>query len=58
MFVGSPVDETKDALDKLGKRLRKNNVFIDVVVFGDEAMECEEKIGAVVEGAGGGESSA
>lgn len=56
MFVGSPVEETKDALDKLGKRLRKNNVFIDVVVFGDEAMECEEKIGAVVEGAGGGES--
>lgn len=37
VFVGSPL-ETASASDlvKLGKRLKKNNVAVDVVSFGEE----------------------
>ncbi|GMK58686.1 hypothetical protein CspeluHIS016_0601280 [Cutaneotrichosporon spelunceum] len=56
VFVGSPLDDSKDELVKLGKRLRKNNVFIDVVTFGDEGMGNDEKLNALVDAAGGGES--
>jgi 26S proteasome regulatory subunit N10 len=43
-------------LVKLGKKLRKNNVFIDIVTFGEEGMANDEKLNALVEAAGGGES--
>ncbi|WOO78660.1 26S proteasome non-ATPase regulatory subunit 4 [Vanrija pseudolonga] len=56
VFVGSPIDDTKEELVKLGKRLRKNNVLIDIVTFGDEGMANDEKLGALVEAAGDGES--
>lgn len=56
VFVGSPIDDSLDALVKLGKKLRKNNVFVDVVTFGDEGMSNDEKLGALIEAAGGGES--
>ena len=56
VFVGSPLDDTQDNLVKLGKRLRKNNVLVDVVTFGDEGMGNDEKLGALVDAAGGGES--
>ncbi|RSH83980.1 hypothetical protein EHS25_005225 [Saitozyma podzolica] len=55
-FVGSPIEDTQDSLVKLGKKLRKNNVLVDIVVFGDEGMENEGKLGALVDAAGGGES--
>lgn len=55
-FVGSPLDDSKDELVKLGKRLRKNNVLIDIVTFGDEGMANDDKINALVEAAGAGES--
>ncbi|OCF34879.1 26S proteasome regulatory subunit N10 [Kwoniella heveanensis BCC8398] len=56
VFVGSPLEDTNEALVKLGKRLRKNNVLVDVVTFGEEGRENDEKLGALVEAAGGGES--
>ncbi|KAJ3124820.1 hypothetical protein HK098_000860 [Nowakowskiella sp. JEL0407] len=36
VFVGSPVEEDKKALEKIGKKLKKNNVSVDVVNFGEE----------------------
>ncbi|WVQ94163.1 hypothetical protein IAU59_001241 [Kwoniella sp. CBS 9459] len=56
VFVGSPLEDTNEALVKLGKRLRKNNVLVDIVTFGEEGRENDEKLGALVEAAGGGES--
>lgn len=56
VFVGSPIDDSQEELVKLGKRLRKNNVVIDFVTFGEEGMANDEKLGALVEAAGGGES--
>jgi hypothetical protein len=56
VFVGSPLEDTQDSLVKLGKRLRKNNVLVDVVSFGEEGMANDEKLGALIEAAGGGES--
>jgi 26S proteasome regulatory subunit N10 len=56
-FVGSPLatsGETgakgvEDALIKLGKKLKKNNVAVDVIVFGDEGIACEESLRKFVE---------
>lgn len=56
IFVGSPLEDSQDSLVKLGKKLRKNNVLVDVVTFGDEGMGNDEKLGGLVEAAGGGES--
>ncbi|KAK4683611.1 26S proteasome regulatory subunit N10, partial [Tremellales sp. Uapishka_1] len=56
VFVGSPLDDSQDSLVKLGKRLRKNNVLVDVVTFGEEGMGNDDKLNALVEAAGGGES--
>jgi 26S proteasome regulatory subunit N10 len=56
VFVGSPIEDTQDNLVKLGKKLRKNNVLIDVVTFGEEGNSNDGKLGALVEAAGGGES--
>ncbi|CAJ1005934.1 putative von Willebrand factor type A domain/Ubiquitin interaction motif containing protein [Leishmania naiffi] len=36
-FVGSPIRETEAALDALAKKLRKDDVAVDVVAFGVEA---------------------
>jgi len=35
-FVGSPLEENEQDLVKLGKKLKKNNVAVDVVNFGEE----------------------
>uniref|UniRef100_A0A7R9VRB5 26S proteasome non-ATPase regulatory subunit 4 homolog n=1 Tax=Chlamydomonas euryale TaxID=1486919 RepID=A0A7R9VRB5_9CHLO len=45
IFVGSPVQEEKDALVKIAKKLKKNSVAVDVVSFGCET-ENEEKLEA------------
>ncbi|KAI9101034.1 hypothetical protein DFS34DRAFT_452085 [Phlyctochytrium arcticum] len=36
VFVGSPVEEDEKALVRLGKKLKKNSVAVDVVNFGEE----------------------
>ncbi|WRT63209.1 uncharacterized protein IL334_000112 [Kwoniella shivajii] len=56
VFVGSPLDDSADSLIKLGKKLRKNNVLIDIVTFGEEGRENDEKLRGLVEGAGSEES--
>lgn len=38
VFIGSPIVEDKDALVKIAKKLKKNNVAVDIVSFG-----CEEE---------------
>lgn len=42
VFVGSPVNESQQALVKLGKKLKKNNVAIDIVNFGEESENTEK----------------
>ena len=37
VFVGSPVGEEEGALVKLGKKLKKNSVAVDIINFGEEA---------------------
>jgi len=49
-FVGSPIDSESEDLVRLGKRLKKNNIAVDVVNFGEEARNTEKLeafIGAV-----------
>ena len=36
VFVGSPIKEEESALVKLGKKLKKNSVAVDIVNFGEE----------------------
>lgn len=53
IFVGSPVEEERDKLVQLGKKLKKNNVSVDVVSFGEDAVnkdKLEAFIGAVNSG--------
>ena len=42
IFVGSPVSAETKALEKIGKKLKKNNVAVDVVNFGEEASNTEK----------------
>ncbi|KAF9956652.1 Inorganic pyrophosphatase, partial [Mortierella alpina] len=37
VFVGSPVEEDEKTLVKLAKKLKKNNIAVDIVNFGEEA---------------------
>ena len=37
VFVGSPVKEDEKELVKLGKKLKKNSVALDIINFGEEA---------------------
>ncbi|KAF9976825.1 hypothetical protein BGZ73_007733 [Actinomortierella ambigua] len=37
VFVGSPIEEDEKSLVRLAKKLKKNNVAVDIVNFGEEA---------------------
>lgn len=37
-FVGSPITETERELEKLAKKMKKNNVAVDVINFGEESV--------------------
>mmetsp|Transcript_3435 Transcript_3435/g.9947 ORF Transcript_3435/g.9947 Transcript_3435/m.9947 type:complete len:442 (+) Transcript_3435:112-1437(+) len=56
MFVGSPLSETKEQLVRIAKKLKKNNVAVDVVSFGDNEAN-EEKLAAFTEAVTSGDSS-
>ena len=56
VFIGSPIVEEKDALVKLGKKLKKNNVSVDVVSFGCEE-ENREKLEAFHAAVNSGDTS-
>jgi 26S proteasome regulatory subunit N10 len=50
VFVGSPVKEEETDLVRLAKKLKKNNVAVDIINFGEEATntsKLEAFIGAV-----------
>lgn len=56
-FVGSPLKEEK-GLVKLAKKLKKNNVAVDIVSFGEDEMEENEgPLRAFIEGVQSGENS-
>lgn len=57
VMVCSPLEEKKEVLVKLGKRMRKNNTSIDVVAFGDLTDENVEKLQAFNEALQGGDGS-
>jgi 26S proteasome regulatory subunit N10 len=38
VFVGSPLCEDEKDLVRLGKKMKKNNIAVDVVNFGEEAL--------------------
>lgn len=35
-FIGSPLQESKEDLEKLGLRLKKNNIAVDIINFGEQ----------------------
>lgn len=37
-FIGSPIEESSKELEKLAKKMKKNNVAIDFINFGEEAV--------------------
>ncbi|WVZ60044.1 hypothetical protein U9M48_010114 [Paspalum notatum var. saurae] len=53
-FVGSPVRHGKKALETIGKSLKKNNVALDVVDFGESGDGKPEKLEALVAAANSG----
>ena len=61
VFVGSPLEGAaadEKGMVKLAKRLKKNNVAVDVVSFGeDEGEENEGLLRAFVENVQSGENS-
>jgi hypothetical protein len=56
VFVGSPLPDEEAELVKLGKKLKKNNVAVDVVNFG-ETEENLAKLNAFIESVNSGENS-
>jgi 26S proteasome regulatory subunit N10 len=42
VFVGSPITADQDSLVRLAKRLKKNNIAVDIVNFGEEAENTEK----------------
>lgn len=51
-FVGSPIEEDEKELVRLGKRLKKENVSLDVVNFGEEEAN-QAKLTAMLEAVNG-----
>ena len=47
IFVGSPLKEEQNELVKLGKKLKKNDVAVDIINFGETA-ENQEKLEAFI----------
>ena len=56
-FVGSPMEDAVDekSLVKLGKKLKKNNVALDVVSFGEHELN-EARLKALVDTVQSGEN--
>ncbi|KIS69910.1 putative 26S proteasome regulatory subunit Rpn10 [Mycosarcoma maydis] len=56
VFVGSPVEQTEEDLVKLGKKLKKNNIAVDIISFGED-VENEEKLSKFIEAVNSGDNS-
>jgi 26S proteasome regulatory subunit N10 len=46
----------EEQLVRLGKKMKKNNVAIDIILFGDEGMENEQVMGKFVEACQSGDN--
>lgn len=57
MFSCSPIAEDEKSLVKLAKKMKKNNVSIDVVAFGDLESDQTKKLEAFVENVKSGDGS-
>lgn len=55
-FVASPVTESADELKRLGLRLKKNKVAVDIVNFGEEAVNTA-KLEAFISAVNNGDNS-
>ncbi|KAL5224144.1 hypothetical protein ABZP36_010783 [Zizania latifolia] len=57
VFVGSPVRDEKNVLEEIGKKLKRNNVSLDVVDFGESDDRKPEKLEALVAAVNSGGNS-
>lgn len=57
VFTCSPIAEDEKALVKLASRMKKNNICIDIIAFGDLSDETTKKLEAFHEKIKGGEGS-
>lgn len=57
LFLGSPVAADQAALVKIGKKLKKNNVAVDIVSFGDPDNLNTEKLEAFLEAVNSNDNS-
>lgn len=57
VFSCSPIAEDEKTLVKLAKKMKKNNVSIDVIAFGDLESDQTKKLEAFVENVKGGDGS-
>ncbi|KAJ0969951.1 hypothetical protein J5N97_022828 [Dioscorea zingiberensis] len=48
VFAGSPIKHDKSMLEAIGKKLKKNNVALDIVDFGESDDEKPEKLEALL----------
>jgi len=56
LFIGSPVSATTTELKRIGKRLKKTNIAVDIINFG-ETMENTEKLQAFHEAVNNNQNS-
>lgn len=56
VFNGSPISDNEEGLVRLAKRLKKNNVAVDVVSFGEDE-ENDSKLRSFVDTVNSGENS-
>lgn len=57
VFSCSPIEEDEKTLVKLAKKMKKNNVSIDVIAFGDLESDQTKKLEAFIENVRGGDGS-
>ena len=60
LFVGSPIEGEAETFEKLGQRLKKNNIAMDIVGFmglGEEEKNNKEKLTALFKGVNKQDSS-
>ncbi|CAG8705237.1 3974_t:CDS:2, partial [Acaulospora morrowiae] len=55
VFVGSPIEADEKTLVKLGKKMRKNSVAMDIINFGEET-ENTEKLNALIAAVNNGDN--
>lgn len=57
VFSCAPIEEDEKTLVKLAKKMKKNNVSVDVIAFGDLESDQTKKLEAFVENVKGGDGS-